>query len=190
MYKPLIVDASKKYGNNRWVAFSHKINRMVYLFSDLEYEHWLLIESDANVVAFCEQPLKMEVLGDNKKSASIVDMWVRYKDGQETFIEVKYSKDLSKESVVKQINVQQLWCKANNISHEVRNERNIRSNPILLSNLKVLIKQANSRLNNNQMEIMQIEHHIGEEHQQIQHIAINLKLEYSKVFSCICKLLH
>lgn len=25
---------------------------MIYLFSDLEYENWLLIESDANVVEF------------------------------------------------------------------------------------------------------------------------------------------
>jgi len=189
LYQPLIVDGSKKYGNNRWLAYSHKINRTIYLFSDLEYEHWLLIESDANVVDFCEQPLRMEVVGDNKKTASIVDMWVKYKDGKETFIEVKYSKDLLKESVVKQINVQRLWCKANNISYEVRNEQNIRYNPILLSNLKVLIKQANSRLDNNQMEIMQIEHCISVEHQQIQQIAINLKLEYPKVFSSICKLL-
>ena len=187
MYKPLIVEASKKYGNNRWLAFSYKINRMVHLFSDLEYEHWLLLESDPNVVAFCEQPLRMDVILDNEKSTSIVDMWVKYEDGKETFIEIKYSNDLLKEKVVKQINVQMLWCKANDIKHEVRTEQDIRSNPTLLSNLKVLIKQANSRLTKNQMNINQIEQYIDGQPQQIQQIAINSKMEYSEVFQCICK---
>ena len=60
MYKPLITDGSKKFGNNRWLSYSSKLKRDVYLFSDLEYEHWLLVESDPKIVEFCEQALLME----------------------------------------------------------------------------------------------------------------------------------
>lgn len=45
LYKPLITSASKRYGNNRWESFSNKLKRNVYLFSDLEYQHWLQIET-------------------------------------------------------------------------------------------------------------------------------------------------
>ena len=54
MFTPLITDTSKKFGNNRWLAYSNKLNRTVYLFSDLEYEHWLHLEFNSNIINFCE----------------------------------------------------------------------------------------------------------------------------------------
>lgn len=66
MYKPLITSASKRYGNNRWETFSNKLKRNVYLFSDLEYQHWLQIETDPNIIDYCEQAIKMEILEGNK----------------------------------------------------------------------------------------------------------------------------
>lgn len=96
MYKPLITDASKKYGNNRWLAYSNKLKRVVYLFSDLEYEHWLQVETDPDIITFCEQPIKMEIIEDDRTHSSIIDMWVKYKNGEEAFIEIKYTNDLLK----------------------------------------------------------------------------------------------
>lgn len=46
----LITDGSKRFGNNRRLSYSSKLKRDVFIFSDLEYEHWLLIESNPKIV--------------------------------------------------------------------------------------------------------------------------------------------
>ncbi|MGE7111499.1 hypothetical protein [Lysinibacillus sp. NPDC047702] len=54
------------------MAYSNKLKRTVYLFSDLEYEHWLQIESDPDIIEFCEQPIKMEIIHNGKVLSSII----------------------------------------------------------------------------------------------------------------------
>ncbi|WP_240524300.1 MULTISPECIES: TnsA endonuclease N-terminal domain-containing protein [Bacillus cereus group] len=106
MYKPLITNTSKKFGNNRWFSYSSKLQRNVFLFSDLEYEHWLIIESNPKVIDFCEQPLIMNSYTNGKLMNSIIDMWVKYNTGHEEFLEIKYSSDLTKQRVINQIAIQ------------------------------------------------------------------------------------
>ena len=45
-----------RFGNNIWISYSPKLNRNITLYSDLEYDHWILIENDKNIKSFCEQP--------------------------------------------------------------------------------------------------------------------------------------
>ncbi|MEQ6353185.1 TnsA endonuclease N-terminal domain-containing protein [Lysinibacillus sp. M3] len=190
MYKPLITSASKRYGNNRWEAFSNKLKRNVYLFSDLEYHHWLQIETDPNIIDFCEQAIKMEIIEDNKTQFSIIDMWVRYKNGNQFFIEIKYSKDLMKDSVKKQINVQQLWCKANQASHLIKTENEIGLSPIKLSNLKLLIRQVKNTLEARQENIDIVKKHIFEQPKSIQQIALETDIETSELINIVCNLVY
>ncbi|WP_164219783.1 TnsA endonuclease N-terminal domain-containing protein [Virgibacillus sp. YIM 98842] len=140
MYTPVITEGSKRFGNNRWHSFSPKLKRRVYLFSDLEYEHWLLIESDPNIVDFCEQPLKITNLINGKEKSSIPDMYIKYEDGKQEFREIKYSSDLNKANIIDQIATQRAWCNENGIEHSVRTEIDIRQNRLLLSNLKLILK--------------------------------------------------
>ncbi|MEK4973669.1 TnsA endonuclease N-terminal domain-containing protein [Niallia sp. FSL R7-0648] len=140
MYTPVITDGSKRYGNNRWYSFSPKLKRNIYLFSDLEYEHWLLVESDPQIVDFCEQPLEIISPINGKAKNSIFDMWVKYKNGNQEFREIKYSTDLKKANVIEQITVQQDWCIKNGYKHRVKTEKEIRENRCLLSNLKIILK--------------------------------------------------
>jgi hypothetical protein len=151
MYEPLITDGSKKYGNNRWLSYSSKLKRDVYLFSDLEYEHWLLVESNPKIVEFCEQALLIEVFVNGKLQTSIIDMWVKYDNGKEEFLEIKYSSDLSKEKVINQISIQKKWCNEHGFQHHIRTEEYIRANKLLLSNLKLLMK--GSKQQKQQIEI-------------------------------------
>ncbi|MBG9453795.1 hypothetical protein ABE61_06795 [Lysinibacillus sphaericus] len=190
MYKPLITSASKRYGNNRWESFSNKLKRNVYLFSDLEYQHWLQIETDPNIIDFCEQAIKMEIIEDNKTQFSIIDMWVRYKNGKQFFIEIKYSKDLMKDSVKKQINVQQLWCKANQASHLIKTENEIGLTPIKLSNLKLLIRQVKNTLEAKQENIDIVKKHIFEQPKSIQQIALETEIETSELINIVCILVY
>lgn len=159
MYEPLIVNGSTRYGNNRWLSYSSKLKRHVYLFSDLEYEHWLLIETNPRIVEYCEQPLLMAEFVNGKLYKSIIDMWVKYDDGHEEFIEIKYSSELIKEDVKRQIAVQKKWCSKNEVKHHVRTEEFIGANKLLLSNLKLLMKgnkQQKQQIETDSYQILKI----------------------------------
>ncbi|EMA7399372.1 TPA: Tn7 transposase TnsA N-terminal domain-containing protein [Bacillus cereus] len=159
MYKPIFTSANKKFGNNRWISYSSKLQREVFLFSDLEYEHWLIIESNPTIIDFCEQPLLMNAHINGKLMTSIVDMWVKYNTGQEEFIEIKYAADLTKQTVINQIAIQKHWCNEHRFQHRVKTEGHIRTNRMLLSNLKILVKgqkQQKQQLDTNRYLIMKI----------------------------------
>ncbi|MFZ7646196.1 Tn7 transposase TnsA N-terminal domain-containing protein [Bacillus cereus] len=56
-----------------------------------------MVESNPKVINFCDRPLVMTACINGKSVTSIVDMWVKYEDGNEEFIEIKYSTDLIKQ---------------------------------------------------------------------------------------------
>lgn len=151
IYTPILIKRSSKYGNNYWESYSQKLNRNVRLFSDLEYDHWVLIETNPTVLTFCEQPLEIEYFYNGDIAKSIPDMWVQYKDDSQCFIEIKYSKDLSSKSknferTNRQINIQRSYCNELGIKHNVCTEKEIRSDGILLSNMKMLLPYIKNRV--------------------------------------------
>lgn len=144
MYTPIKINRNSWYGSNYWESYSNKIKRTVRFFSDLEYENWILIETNPKVKTFCEQPLKISCLYEGKKVESILDMWVYYYDGYEEFIEVKYANELNpnnakSERSIRQTNIQRYWCKENNKNYRILTEKEIRSNRTYLNNLKQLL---------------------------------------------------
>lgn len=139
MFTPIIKSRTGRYGNNHWIVFSPKLGRDVNLLSDLELDHWVFVETNPNVETFCEQPREISSEINGEEISSIPDMWVKFKDGLETYIEVKYDKELNDEEVKMQIEVQETWCKQNNVGHQVKTDAELRSNPIHLENLKEII---------------------------------------------------
>lgn len=135
--EPLIKKRYGRYGNNHWIVYSLKLKRNVNLFSDLEFDNWILIETNPNVKTFCEQPHEAVIEGDQE--TSIFDMWALTLDGQEIFFEIKYEQDLNKEEVVQQIDIQKRWCEIHGKKHQIRTEKDIRNNEIYLENLKDLL---------------------------------------------------
>ncbi|WP_455542543.1 Tn7 transposase TnsA N-terminal domain-containing protein [Intestinibacter sp.] len=159
MYNPIQMKRSMKFGNNYWETYSPKLGRKVRFFSDLEYDNWVHIESNPNIILFCEQPLKIWVNIDGKVKESIFDMWVLYKDNTEEFIEVKYHKEIIGTSLKckrsqRQIAAQQQWCYENNYKYSVKTEHEIRKNLTYLNTLKCVISQVKSAdiINNDDKE--------------------------------------
>jgi len=142
-YKKPVWDPKRgSYGNNLWTAFSSKINRRVKLYSDLEYHHWLLVESDPLISDFCEQPVKATgQCDDGTQTCSYIDMWVLWRNGTEEYREIKYEKDLSKTKVLRQIEIQRAWCDRRGAAHAIYTEKEIYSNRLLLNNWKVVLCQ-------------------------------------------------
>lgn len=151
MYTPLPIKRSSHYGNNYWEVYSVKLKRTVRLFSDLEYDNWILIEGDPEVVSFCEQPLKLQIQLEGNSVESILDMWIKRSDGTEHFAEIKYSTELDpyhknfSARSFRQIKAQQKWCEQNGFKYELRTEKEIRGNTILLENLKLILPYVRLR---------------------------------------------
>lgn len=156
MYTPINIKRSSKYGNNYWEVYSPKIRRNVRLFSDLEYENWILIETNPKIVSFCEQPLEIKYCIDGKSKKSILDMWILYDDNRQEFQEVKYESELNdiNSRSSQQVIFQKEWCERNGYDYVVKTDTEIRKNKVYLDTLKQIIGQVknSTSLNNKDIE--------------------------------------
>lgn len=163
MYTPIEMKRSMKYGNNYWETYSPKIGRNVRFFSDLEYENWLHIETNPEIIDFCEQPLKIQCFVEGNLVESIFDMWVQYKDNTEEFMEVKYAIELAPDNSKslrskRQIEVQRQWCIEHQYNYSVRTDIEIRTSLTNLNNLKQIIGQVRTMPQMNIKEFLPIVH--------------------------------
>lgn len=102
------------------------------------------------IKSFCEQPVEIEYMLNNRKCKSIPAMWVLYESGEECFIYVKYSKEFEPgsekyENTSRHLSTQKGWCEEKEITHKVYTEKEIRGNTILLSNMKMLLPYIKNR---------------------------------------------
>lgn len=138
-----------KYWSNLWNVFSPKISRYLTLYSDLEYYYWIKIESDADIVGFCEQPTIAKGWFEGKRGESIFDFWVLKNYGKEEYWEVKYSHDLetaeNKHELIKQLTIQKQWANKHNFSYYVKSDSELLEHVVLLDNWsKILLTVTHS----------------------------------------------
>lgn len=143
---PVWVRPQNNYGSNRWVVFSSKLGRTVILYSDLERDHWVLIESDPTIQLFCEQPLRVSVRLTAGTVATIFDMWIKWRCGREELREVKYKDQVRNSArVSRQLEAQAAWASLASFPYSVMTEDVIRANPILLANWKRILSYLGPR---------------------------------------------
>ncbi|WP_289139876.1 TnsA endonuclease N-terminal domain-containing protein [uncultured Brevibacillus sp.] len=177
--QPVITKRSTRYGSNYWHVFSPKLERMVHFFSDLEYEHWLLVEADQTVKRFCEQPVRIDGVYNGAKVSSILDMWIERVDGSQSFVEVKYTQELDprnprSERSIRQTTIQRKWCEHNNFNYEIKTEKDIRSNQILLDNLRELIPNIKNQSIPNEIDRHQVFKIVGNHRKSIRQLRSEL----------------
>jgi hypothetical protein len=150
---PLWTDPGHRYWGNYWESWSPKLNRRVRFYSDLEYSHWLTVESDPSIERFCEQPFRVGIYIDGKGYSSIPDMWLRRRNGDIEIREIKYSSALSADRNQRQIKAQKQWCELHGYRHSVVDEKTICANPVYLKNVSQLIHWVKIRPNPNESDI-------------------------------------
>lgn len=145
-YTPVNEFKSTKYGSNRWFTYSPKVHRIVNLYSDLEFDHWVLVEFNPNVLSFCEQPRRINGVDKNgNKIDSIFDMWCREANDKSYYTEVKYHRELDpfnakySERSAKQVDFQRSWCELNGFQYMLQTDEDIYKNKMLLSNYKKML---------------------------------------------------
>lgn len=140
---PISGGPQSRYGNNRWIAFSPKLRRNVTLYSDLEYDHWVLVEATPSIKSFCEQPRRIRVQLPSGLVTTVFDMWVLWEAGRQEYREVKYLRELLRATLGsrthRQIEAQKKWCGLCKIDHTVMTDEVIRACPLLLSNWKFIL---------------------------------------------------
>ena len=112
----------------------------------------MLVETNPNVIEFCEQPFRINEVYEGERIQFIPDMWIRWKDGRQTIVEVKYSKSHWSNckqylTTKRQIEIQKHWCKCNGFEHSVQTEEEIRGNPIYLENMRELLTSITNHPN-------------------------------------------
>ncbi len=196
MYTPLPMKRSSRYGNNYWEAYSPKIKRNVRLFSDLEYDHWILVETNPKVKSFCEQPLRIKQCLNGEWVESIFDMWVEWIDGIETFVEVKYSEEFNPKHqnylrVNRQTEAQKVWCQSAGKQYQVQTEKDIRGNRIYLENMRYLLPFARQRIRPVETDQQQVLRILQEQTLSIQDIQDRLPtISVSRVRESIYRLIY
>jgi hypothetical protein len=130
-------------GMNRFNVFSKRLQREIRLYNPLQYDHWVLIETNLAINNYCERPLKIVISVAGEIIESIFDMWVSFAN-EEEFRFIKYSHEIdpthkrSNPKAIKELYAQKIWCEQNNKKHKVLTELDIRTNPYLLSNKKIM----------------------------------------------------
>lgn len=89
---------SRKIGRNSLILTgqitSIKNNDIVEFESQLERNLTYILERRLDVEMYCEQPITIDYFEGNVKRHYTPDFYVKYFDGSEELIEVKYQKDL------------------------------------------------------------------------------------------------
>lgn len=88
---PKKFEQKRRRQNNYFAMFSCKAGRVMSFYSEPEYDHWALAEINPDIIAVCEEPLKIALppTKQNPDKGYVIDLWVRYFDGREEYIEVK-----------------------------------------------------------------------------------------------------
>lgn len=194
MYSPIPLTKSEKTGVGYWEAYSPKLKRDVTLLGDLEYDYWLFIETDPRILSYCERPILIESSFTSKIITSVPSYWVKYQDNTEAIIKVRFSKvETSKNGKLKnQLLIEEQWCKEKNIKHCVVNDQEIRSNPLLLSNKKLLISIVSNRLHPIDTDIHLISQILSLKKITIQELKASLdsKIPFLRVTEGVCWMIY
>jgi hypothetical protein len=135
-----LADAYEARGGQQnilWLHYSAKARSDVALCSDLEYGHFLLVESDPLIDKVNYAPAKQVARIAGEVFATIVDAEVQTKNGEVTWREVKYSGDLAEGEANRanlQILIQQQAARDTAVRHEVLTEKEIFACPQRIRN--------------------------------------------------------
>lgn len=125
-----------------WLHYSAKAERDFAFHSNLEYGHYLLVESDIEIEKPDYAPQKRVARVAGELLATCVDAELQLRSGGVVWREVKYSDDLAAGAANRaslQILVQQQAAQDAAVTHQVITEKEIFANPQRIRNWHLII---------------------------------------------------
>lgn len=164
--KPIVMPRSSKYGNNYWNSDGPKVDmREVTLYSDLEFDNFVRVETTWEVETYCEQYPEISYVLDGELHTTIFDMQLKYRDGRVVCREVKYESELISDDpcnyrTLRQIEAQRTYCVENGIIYEIMTDKFLRSNRNELENrLKIFSYVKNNPVPNETSKLLKYVRH-------------------------------
>lgn len=115
----------------RW--WSPKAGRMLSARSYLEFRHLLWREVDSAVLALCERPLQIDAYVEGEHLKYMFDAWVRFRGGEERFIEVTPEAALI-DSAPRCWHPIRRWCEAQGLTCDWVTDKHLAQHQTLLDN--------------------------------------------------------
>lgn len=123
----------------RW--WSPKAGRMLSAVSYLEFRHLLWRETDSDVLALCERPLQIDAYVEGEHLKYIFDAWIRLKNGEERFIEVKPEVNFI-DGAPPRWNSIRRWCEAQGLTCDWVTDKHLARHQVLLDNWEQALPHA------------------------------------------------
>lgn len=167
-------------------------------YSDLEFDHWLLVEFNRSITNFCEQPLHVNEYINGERINTVFDMWTADTNNEELFIEVKYASELNPSSPdfsprsFHQVQSQQLWCQERGYRFEIHTDEWIYENRLYLNNLRKMLPYIDKRKPINDIAKRKVLNAVNDQNKySIQTLeAVMPDLTKHQVRECICNLIY
>jgi hypothetical protein len=134
------IDDSRPYGSDRFDVFAPKLKRSLTLYGQMAINAWIILESDASVVSYCERPI---VIPDTKPKR-VVDFWVRRKNKDEFLFLLRPSEIEKGLNDASSIPAFKAWCKNKKIEIKFKDPLEFESQKILLTNWGWIIRDLSS----------------------------------------------
>lgn len=136
MYNPTPIKRNDSFKSNYWEGYSPTLKRDVCFLGQINYEYWLLLELNPEVITFCERPITLKGIVNNKSKKMIPNFWVEYKDGTESFVVISEKDNQTHEILYN-------WCQSNNYKYEKITNEDIRKHKIIINNAQRLLPYLN-----------------------------------------------
>jgi hypothetical protein len=105
-------DSSRPYKGHRYDPFGPKVERTVTLFGRAQLEAWVALESNPNVIAYCERPLVIPELSPKR----LVDFWVGFRDREELWLLQPSNRGLARGEPAELLPAFVSWASANGMN--------------------------------------------------------------------------
>jgi TnsA-like endonuclease N terminal len=115
----------------RW--WSPKAGRMLSAASYLEFRHLLWREIDSTVLALCERPVQIDTYVEGEHLKYMFDAWIRFRNGEERFIEVKPEAALI-DGAPRRWHQIRRWCEAQGLTCDWVTDKILAQHQMLLDN--------------------------------------------------------
>ena len=134
-------DNTRPYKSHRYDVYGPKIQRILTLFAPSQIDIWILLESNPQVLAYCERPLVVKEV----KPKLIVDFWVKYAKSEEVWLINREADDHTDVDKLFPEFVQ--WAQTNKLVPRLVSKQHFSANKMYLENWGSILRDlsANKR---------------------------------------------
>ncbi len=130
------VNSTRPYGTHRYDLFGPKIGRRLTLFGHFALDLWVRLESDPQVVTYCERPLQIPDVTPPR----IVDFWVRTRNDERLCLVLRTAESTSAAHGRSLFPAFQSWSRASSLQLQMIHPQELDDPQVLRENRIMMLR--------------------------------------------------